>query len=139
MKRIRVRTAKKQIVDTDVVSMFNQMLGAEDADPIIVIPKYKRVKDNISMISKTLTAATTNVLSKSFPDEKQGCDEIIAYVKTLDDIKFLDAPDKDTLENHWYTSMGKSKVIRKEYINDAKMLSRAYASLKEAMMSGASY
>lgn len=97
MKKDKIKTAKKQLADKSVINMFNQMLGAEDSDPAIVIPKYELVKSKVQSLSKILSAATNDVLRKSFPEEKNGCDDIVKYVESLDGIDYIEVPATDKL------------------------------------------
>lgn len=41
---------KKTIKDPDLIEMFNQMVGASDPDPQIIIPKYENIMKNIKEI-----------------------------------------------------------------------------------------
>ena len=97
MKKVKVKTAKKQLADKNVINMFNQMLGAEDADPAIVIPKYELVRSKVHSLSKILSAATEDVIRKSFPEEKNGCDDIMKYVESLNAIEYTEVPEADKL------------------------------------------
>ena len=97
MKKVKIKTAKRQLADTSVINMFNQMVGAEDADPTIVIPKYEIVKGKVQSLSKILSAATEDVFRKSFPGEKDGCDDIMKYVAALNAIEYTDVPPPDKL------------------------------------------
>lgn len=97
MKKVKIKTAKKQLADKNIVNMFNQMLGTEDADPSIVIPKYVLIKDKVQSMAKILSAATEDILSKSFPEEKDGCDDIIKYVDSLNNIEYIDVPPDDKM------------------------------------------
>jgi hypothetical protein len=95
MKKVKV--AKKQLADKNVVNMFNQMLGTEDIDPDIVVPKYSTIKGKVQSLSKILSAATDDVIRRMFPDEKEGCDDIMKYTEALNSINFLDIPTADKL------------------------------------------
>jgi hypothetical protein len=97
MKKVKVKAAKKQLADKNIINMFNQMLGTEDADPAIVIPKYKMIRTKVKSLSKILSAATEDVLRKSFPDEKNGCDDIMTYVESLNTIEFMEVTCTDNL------------------------------------------
>jgi len=97
MKKVKIKTAKKQLADKNVINMFNQMLGTEDADPAIVIPKYELVRSKVHSLSKILSAATEDVLRKSFPEEKNGCDDIMKYVESLNSIEYIEVPEADKL------------------------------------------
>lgn len=97
MKKVKVKTAKRQLADKNVINMFNQMLGTEDADPAIVIPKYELIRSKVHSLSKILSAATEDVLRKSFPEEKNGCDDIMKYVESLNAIEYTEVPDADKL------------------------------------------
>jgi hypothetical protein len=117
--KAQVKTVKKQLADKNVVNMFNQMLGAEDADPDIIIPKYKIIKTKIISLAKILTSAEEDIFRKSFPDEADGCADIIKYAEALMSINFIDIPDDITSEL--------AKSITESYIsikdnNDVKMI-----------------
>ena len=121
MSKVKIRTAKKQLADKGVVNMFNQMLGTEDADPNIVIPKYEKIKERVNSLTKILSAATNDVLRKSFPDEKSGCDDIIKYVDSLSSIKFKDVPPIEMMTPE------ESRVFSQDYLeiksnNDIKII-----------------
>ena len=92
-----MKTAKRQLADKNVINMFNQMLGTDDADPSIVIPKYELVRSKVQSLSKILSAATEDVLRKSFPEEKNGCDDIMKYVESLNSIEYKEVPPTDKL------------------------------------------
>jgi hypothetical protein len=89
----KIKTIRKHIGDKSVVDMFNQMLGAEGADPSIIFPKYNTIKSRCAMLHKTLSAMVTDVLSKSFPEQSKGCDEIMKFVKEIKEIKFMEFPE----------------------------------------------
>jgi hypothetical protein len=110
MKKVKIKTGKKQLADKNVVHMFNQMLGTEDADPGIVVPKYSTIKGKVRSLSKILSTATNDVIYKSFPDEKDGCDDIIKYTESLNSIKFIDVPPADEITPEI------SKTISEEYM-----------------------
>ena len=97
MSKVKVKAAKMQLADKNVINMFNQMLGTEDADPAIVIPKYELVRSKVQSLSKILSAATEDVLRKSFPEEKNGCDDIMKYVESLNSIEYIEVPVADKL------------------------------------------
>jgi hypothetical protein len=110
MKSVKIKTAKRQLSDKGVVNMFNQMLGAEDADPAIIIPKYSIIKTKVQSLYKILGAAVDDVIRKSFPDEKKGCDDVVRYIESLTSIEFIDIPTQDNLTPEI------SKSISKDYI-----------------------
>jgi hypothetical protein len=109
MSKIKIKSVRKQLSDKSVINMFNQMLGTEDADPSIVTPKYIKIKGKIKSLSKILSAATEDVIRKSFPDESDSCDDIIKYVNALDNIIFLDIPPSNEM------TLEVSKKINEEY------------------------
>lgn len=92
MSRVKVKSAKQQIQDKGVVSMFNKMLGAEDADASIVLPKYKEISDNVSSFITIITMAVERVLMKAFPEQESACTEILEYARILGAIEFIDVP-----------------------------------------------
>lgn len=42
-KQVKVSVAQKTMKDPDLINMFNQMVGASDPDPTVVVPKYERI------------------------------------------------------------------------------------------------
>jgi hypothetical protein len=129
MKRVKVKTSKKQIADDSVVHMFNQMLGTEDADITIIIPKYELVKSKVKSLSKILLAATEDVIRKSFPDEKNGCDEILVYIESLNDIDFIATPPLHSqITPDAALEINKSYKLIKDN-NDIKMMVLIYKNL----------
>lgn len=108
MVKVKVKAVKQQLADKNVTSMFNQMLGAEDADPAIVIPKYKLIMNKSQSLAKILSAATEDILRKTFPSESKGCDDIKNFVDSLNDINFIDIPEDNITPEL-------SKKIREEY------------------------
>ena len=121
MKRVEMRTAKKQLVDKNIVNMFNQMLGTEDADPSIVIPKYVTVKNKVQSLSKILSAAVEDVLHRSFPEEKDGCDDIMRYVESLNKIKYIDVPPVEKITHEISKEICMSYIALKSN-NDIKII-----------------
>ena len=132
MRRVKIKTAKKQLGDKSIVDMFNQMLGTDDADPEIVTPKYNSIKHDLNTVKMLLTQMTTNIILKVFPEEKIGCDDIKTYVNSLNDIKFIDTTpklkyeSKDT-KNNKDSKNGKNNV---EELKDEDNVSKAYLNLK---------
>ena len=98
MSRVKVKSVKKNVGDKGVINMFNQMVGADDADPDIVMPKYRTVKSKVVSFSKIIKSAAVDVLSKSFPNQKNGCDEMLKFSEVLNKIEFLDIPENGTPE-----------------------------------------
>jgi hypothetical protein len=97
MSKVRVKTRKANLKDKNVVSMFNQMLGTDDPNPEIVVPKYATIRQKTTAISKMLVGAVRDVISKSFPEQDEGCREIIEFATTLSDLEYLPIPsDTDT-------------------------------------------
>lgn len=97
MKSVKMKSMKKQFADKNIVSMFNQMLGTEDSDPSITIPKYTLMRGKIRTLSRLLSAATEDVFIKSLPEERDGCDDILKYVESLNSIQFVEVPPTDLL------------------------------------------
>lgn len=126
MRRVKIKSAKKQLGDKSIVDMFNQMLGTDDADPEIVTPKYNSIKHDLNTVKTLLTQMTNNVILKVFPEEKVGCDDIMRYIKSLDDIKFIDTTPKLKYENK---DSNNSKEEEKE-LKDEYNVSKAYLKLK---------
>ena len=94
MRRVKVKSVKNQLADKNVINMFNQMLGTENSDPDIILPKYKLVTSKMKSISKTLNVATNDVLMKMFPEEEDGCKGIIKFILSLDSIDYTVIDDK---------------------------------------------
>lgn len=88
----RVKIKKKQIKDEGITQMFNQMLGVDDVNPDIVVPKYKIISTKIKAVIKLLNFSVEDTFSK-FGDQKICSDQILAYCKTLSEINFLDVKD----------------------------------------------
>jgi hypothetical protein len=83
MKKVRIKTAKKQLGDKTVITMFNQMVGAEGADSTILLPKYNNVKAKIKLFAKILSSMADDVISKTFTSQQKGCSEINEYAKQV--------------------------------------------------------
>lgn len=83
----KVKVLKKSTGDDNIVHMFNQMLGTESPDAEVILPKYTLLKGCILKLSNILKAFCV-IGYKSFPDEKDGIDDIVKYTNGLDDIKY---------------------------------------------------
>ena len=112
MRRGNVKKISSGSPDKGMVSMFNQMLGAEGADPTIVVPKYVNVKKKVNALSRLLSAAVKDVILKSFPDEKDGCSEIISFVAELDAINFINS-DSESKMCDQYDILKKNPTIHR--------------------------
>lgn len=92
----RTKSIKKQINDKSIVDMFNQMIGATNSNPSIVIPKYVSIKKKINSLSQILNVLVRDILVKFFPEPSEECSSIINYSNTLNEVKFLEIPDEKT-------------------------------------------
>jgi hypothetical protein len=101
MSRVQVKTAKKQLANKNIVNMFNQMLGTEDADPDVIKPKYNIIKSKVKSIAKLLLSATNDVLRKSFEEENDCFVDIEKFAAKLNAIEFIDLPENPTREENF--------------------------------------
>lgn len=131
----RVKIKKKQIKNEGITQMFNQMLGVDGVNPDIVVPKYKSISVKIKAAIKLLKFSVEDTFSK-FGDQKVGSEQILAYCKTLSEIKFLDIRDnseenRKEMANH-YVKLKSNNDIRfliltcknlityKKFLNDSE-------------------
>jgi hypothetical protein len=129
--------AKVKIVernaDIGIANMFNQMLGTGNVDPVIIVPKYNLIRSKVKCLAKILDSAVTDVILKSFPGEKEGCEDIIKYVEHLNDIEFINI---SPLHLDMPSSMSSEEVARvgESYMdlksnNDIKLITLTYSNL----------
>jgi len=58
MPKVKATVATKTIKDPDLINIFNQLTGASDPDPLLVVPKYesliKEMKDVVNILNTML-------------------------------------------------------------------------------------
>jgi hypothetical protein len=113
MRRVKVKKTKMSMGGKDITSMFNKMLGAEDADPSIVCPKYVIVKAKFIKLSKILNASVNDVFRKAFPTESDGCDEILEFAKELSEIEFVSDDAADEKKCAHYVVMKEHNITKR--------------------------
>lgn len=92
----KTKTIKKQLTDKSIVDMFNQMIGASNADPVIILPKYIKLKKKIQALSQILGVLVKDILVRYYPEQSPECTGIVAYANTLNTLVFLEVDEKST-------------------------------------------
>lgn len=73
---------KETIRDNDLSKLVNQMIGLEDPDPSIVVPRYRRIHSYAAEILSLLEKFVTSPLGKTFgPTYPASFTEIISFVE----------------------------------------------------------
>jgi hypothetical protein len=107
----KVKTASKTIKDPELINMFNQMVGASDPDPEIVLPKYECIMKNLEETVLILEAFVKSPFAMAFQlDFNKGfldCREFLARSrKELEELvlkendKILTAEDLNELNQN---------------------------------------
>lgn len=115
MRKVKIKKIKKQIGDNNLTEMFNQMIGAGESDPKIIVPKYSKVRRHLSIFSNIIKSATNDVLMKSFPSKNNEYSEMIDFSNSISSIEFLDvkdSADKDGKVRKHYAELKKNNHVR---------------------------
>jgi len=155
----RVSVAQKSMKDPELISMFHQMVGVDDPDPNIVIPKYERIYKNASTVVQLLDKFVSSPVSEEFePEFPSGFEQIRQFVnksqKALEKLRLEENDnilsgtelhtinsDPSKLSEFWNSAGARYKTseLKKKYstlktcelINEIVMIAR---SLKQALM-----
>lgn len=85
-KKIHIKELKKLSgVDSDLSSLFEEMMGIKDCDPDIIVPKFISVRNVLKHICKVLgqLSGANSLLTKDFPEFKESFDEINTFIAKL--------------------------------------------------------
>ncbi len=81
--RVKIKQLKKVVGDVNISSMFEEMMGAKDADPDIIIPKFVFVRNTLRNIYR-IFHQFSDMLGKDFPEYTDHFNEIRKFA---DDMK----------------------------------------------------
>lgn len=113
MKKVKIKSVKRSLGDDSITRIFNQMVGAERADPEIVVPKYIAIRTATLKIAKVLDTAVVDVFSKVFPEQKDCCDEILQFSNELRALEFVEIPE-EPFTKEFTDSIADKYIVLKE-------------------------
>ncbi len=109
-KKVRVKQVKVGAADTNNINdLFEEMIGAKDADPNIIRPKFVKVRNIVRYIHSVMhMMANLKDLDKDYPKLKQPMEEIKKYIHDMKESVFF-LIDKDDVEDN-YINMSKEDM-----------------------------
>lgn len=94
MASVKVKTLKIDDDDGNLSSVFNQLVGAEDADVTVIKPKYIKLRSKLVSAAKLLDAITIERVADVIPDQKAALIEINRFANDLITVsKIREVPD----------------------------------------------
>jgi hypothetical protein len=137
----KVGVAKKTMKDPELIDLFNQMCGAGEPDPNIVVPKYEKLLEEAKKITNMLLDFSRSPFAKVFrSDYNTAFDEIANYatesLKELDELT-LEENKNDVLSGEDLKGLNENQSEIAKYIAsinskyDLDELKEAYGGLKE--------
>ena len=84
MPKARATVATKTIKDPDLINIFNQLTGASDPDPLLVVPKYEALMKEMKDVLSILTTMLNSSCPTMFAFQAAGWDEIRSFVNKHD-------------------------------------------------------
>jgi hypothetical protein len=84
MSKIKVKELKKTLGDVNISSLFEEMVGAKDADKQIILPKFIIIRNAIRQVYRVLMQlATFGPLKTDFPEIASSLLEIEKYADCI--------------------------------------------------------
>lgn len=118
--RHRVKELKRMAANSGGVNaMFKEMMGLEDADPAIIIPKFVNTRNTLRQIYKVLIQFSGFVAFRTdFPEVAKGLDEIKTFAEEMKESTYLQFDHEEEESQYYKLSKQEINKIHKKLKND---------------------
>lgn len=136
------KVATKTMKDPELIEMFNQMMGASEPDPQIVIPKYESLltvcKDFVNLLIRFVKSPVNQI-----PENAEALGEIVNFIKTAQEsiasLTLAEKPNKIMMQ-HGLDNINKNPELMEKYLQnvadryDIVELGKYYMNLKDSIV-----
>ena len=101
----------------DLTRMFNQMVGVEEPDKNVVLPKFSQYRSNLNKIAKTLKLFSSETFRKRFVEYDSHFEHIAIYVKQCEELIALIDSLSDDEKISRYVEIKSNNAIKNTILN----------------------
>jgi len=140
--KMTTKVATKTMKDPELIEMFNQMMGASEPDPQIVIPKYEGLlgvcKDFVNLLIRFVKSPVNQI-----PENAEALGDIVKFIKAAQEsiasLTLAEKPNKIMMQ-HGLDNINKNPELMEKYLQnvadryDIVELGKYYMNLKDSIV-----